>query len=387
LLLEHLSVVDLRNLAHVELPAHRRLTVFLGDNGQGKTNLLEAVHLTAALRPLKPLSRSKELIRFGADFARVKGDYDVEGPLPIEVRVEAKGRRATLAGKQVRDVGQVAERIGVVAFTPEDLTVVRQGPDHRRRALDRFAYSLDAGFAAIARRYDKALDQRNRLLKQPVVDAGMLESFTVPLVDAGIALLRARVRVARAWGPVFQAAAARISDGRLLPTLTYGSSLLDDAQAAMRPDANLDDDPVDLDDADLKERFAQKLAGQQQAERMRKTTLSGPHLDDVVLAIDDKRVRHLASQGEARAMVLALKLAEVQLCTTARRTAPLVLLDDVAGELDPKKARCLFEVIDEVEAQAFVTATHRDVLPPDLGAGHAFHLSEGAVVGDEALTP
>lgn len=361
--------------------------MFLGDNGQGKTNLLEAVHLTAALRPLKPLSRSKELIRFGADFARVKGDYDVEGPLPIEVRVEAKGRRATLAGKQVRDVGQVAERIGVVAFTPEDLTVVRQGPDHRRRALDRFAYSLDAGFAAIARRYDKALDQRNRLLKQPVVDAGMLESFTVPLVDAGIALLRARVRVARAWGPVFQAAAARISDGRLLPTLTYGSSLLDDAQAAMRPDANLDDDPVDLDDADLKERFAQKLAGQQQAERMRKTTLSGPHLDDVVLAIDDKRVRHLASQGEARAMVLALKLAEVQLCTTARRTAPLVLLDDVAGELDPKKARCLFEVIDEVEAQAFVTATHRDVLPPDLGAGHAFHLSEGAVVGDEALTP
>ncbi|MCP4503655.1 MAG: DNA replication and repair protein RecF [Deltaproteobacteria bacterium] len=374
-----LSVDNLRNIEAIRLEAHSRLNIFLGDNGQGKTNLLEAIHLTAALRPLKPLVRSGELIRFGEKQARVLGDYDVDGPLPITVTIESKGRKATLAGKQVRDVGQVASRIGVVAFTPEDLSVIRAGPDRRRRALDRFSYSIDASFAVFARRYEKALEQRNRLLKQTRVDAVLLESFTEPLVEAGVALLRERIRVVRAWAPRFQAASRLISDEHLEPTLAYSSSLLTEKEMKMHDDAKMNDSPDDLDPSILAERFLEKLHSQREGERMRRTTLTGPHLDDLVVAMHARRARHLASQGEARALVLALKIAEVQLATEARGTAPLVLLDDVAGELDPKKSLCLFQVLNEVDAQIFVTATHRGVLPKNLGESAQHRLENGCI--------
>lgn len=155
-----------RNLDAVDLSAHPRLNIFVGENGVGKTNLLEAVHLAAALRPLRQVERAKDLVRFDLERGQVSGSFDLDGPLPIEVVLEARGRRATLAGKQVKDIGQVASRIGVVCFTPEDLSIVRGGPERRRRALDRYAYGLSSSFAALARRYEDALGQRNRLLKE-----------------------------------------------------------------------------------------------------------------------------------------------------------------------------------------------------------------------------
>lgn len=356
-----------RNLREVSVEPHPRLTAFVGDNGQGKTNLLEAVHLAAALRPLRPTERARELIRFDAERGVVRGRFDLDGPLDVEVHLEAKGRRALLAGKAVRDVAEVASRIGVVAFTPEDLAIVRAGPDRRRRALDQFAYGLHPSFAEVARRYEQALERRNRVLKEGRPDRALLESYTTPLVDAGVELARARARAARAWAPVFAEAAIRITDEALLAELSYTPSFLEE-------------DVLETDAETSKERFAARLERQADGERLRRTTLSGPHLDDMALEVDDRRARRLASQGEARAIVLALKLAAVRLYAQARGTAPLLLLDDVAGELDPKKARCLFETVDEVGAQTFVTATHTGVLPT-LGDATVLHIADGRVTG------
>ena len=350
--LERLYADGLRNLDAVDITAHPRLTIFVGDNGAGKTNLLEAVHLVAALRPLKPLERAKDLVGFGRERGVARGDFDLDGPLPIEVVVESGGRKATLAGKSVRDIGQVASRIGVVSFTPEDLVVIRQGPDHRRRALDRFAYGLDPTFARAAKYYEDALSRRNRVLK----DSGpqMVAAYTPPLVDAGVALLRARARALAQWEGAFSEAAAQISDGRLVAKMRYASPVLDDAGA-------------DATDDDIALAFAARLERVSEGERVRRTTLAGPHLDDIALTLDrddaERRARHLASQGEARALVLAMKIAQVRVYTAARQTAPLLLLDDVAGELDPRRAACLFDVADEVGAQTFVTVTHVGALP------------------------
>lgn len=357
-----------RNLTEVRLEPHRRLNAFLGPNGEGKTNLLEAIHLAAALRPLRPLERAKDLVGFDRQRGAVRADFDLDGPLDVEVVVEPAGRRASLAGKAVRDVAEVASRIGVVAFTPEDLSIVRGAPEKRRRAIDRFAFGLSPGFAALARRYEQTLERRNRVLKAPRVDEALLASYTEPLVEAGVELARARARAAERWAPSFREAARAITDAKVETTLEYACTFTDGAEL------------LDASDEVLRERLYASLARKADGERQRRTTLSGPHLDELVLTLGDRRARHLASQGEARAIVLALKIAAVRLYSEARGTGPLLLLDDVAGELDPHKAACLFRTVDEVASQAFVTATHTDLIP-DVGAGRCFEVRSGRVVG------
>jgi DNA replication and repair protein RecF len=358
-----LYVDALRNLREVSIEPHARLTAFLGDNGVGKTNLLEAVHLAAALRPLRSVERARDLIRFDAERGIVQGKFDLDGPLPVEVQLLPRGRKATLAGKQVRDLSEVARRIGVVAFTPDDLEIVRGGPDRRRRAIDRFAFQLEPAFAETARSYERALERRNRLLKAHIVDAAQLDAYTAPLVEAGAALLIARARALRSWAPEFAEFIRAVTDEKVQADLTYQTALTDE-------------DPADADARALAARFEEKLASQADAERQRRTTLAGPHLDDVRIGIGEKRARRVASQGEARAIVLALKLAEVRLTTAARQSAPLFLLDDVAGELDPHKAACLFRTARETDAQVFVTATHAEVLPA-LDDARVYHLDAG----------
>ena len=139
-----------------------------------------------------------------------------------------------------------------------------------------------------------------------------------------------------------------------------------------------------MSDEELASMFTERLASQADGERHRRTTLTGPHLDDMVISFGERRARHLASQGEARAIVLALKLAAVRIYAEVRQTAPLLLLDDVAGELDPRRAAYLFDAVDEVGAQTFVTVTHLGALPK-AGSGRAFHIRSGRIDATEAL--
>lgn len=366
--LEHFFADGFRNLCEVRVSPHRRFNAFLGPNGEGKTNLLEAIHLVAALRPLRPVERARDLVRFDSERGRVHGQFFLDGPLDIEVRVEPGGRRALVAQKAVRDIAEVASRVGVVAFTPEDLSVVRGAPERRRKALDRFAFALRPGFAAIARTYEQALERRNKLLKSSRVDESLLSSYTEPLVNAGVELIRDRLNAATTWAPAFQAAAHSITDAKVSTTLSYACTVAPD----------LDFESFDEDHA--RQCFWDGLRRTAEGERARRTTLVGPHLDDLLLTLGDRRARHLASQGEARAIVLALKIAEVNIYTAVRGEGPLLLLDDVAGELDPHKAACLFRTVDEVGSQVFVTATHPELLP-DVGEKHCYSIRQGRIIG------
>jgi DNA replication and repair protein RecF len=362
--LEELSVDGVRNLVGVHLVPHRRLTILVGDNGQGKTNLLEAVHLAAALRPLRPLERASDLVGFGRERGVVQARFELDGPLPVEVVVEPKGRKATIAGKSVRDVGEVATRIGVVSFLPDDASMIRGGPEGRRRGLDRFAFSLVPSFATVARRFEEALERRNRVLKAPVVDEALLESYDAPFAAAAAALTLARADAAARWAPAFTSEARAIGGDALEAHMSYAPDL---------------EGAASLDDKALTDRFLEELAARRGLELKRRSTAVGPHHDDLVLLTADRKARFLASQGEARALVLALKLATVRLATEARGTGPLLLLDDVAGELDPEKAKRLFRAVDETQAQVFVTTTHDETLPV-IGDGKRLEVKAGRLV-------
>jgi DNA replication and repair protein RecF len=365
--LQELFVDGFRNLADVHLRPHPRLTVLVGENGQGKTNLLEAVHLVAALRPLRPVERAQELVGFGRSQGLVRGRFELDGPLDVEVRVEPHGRKASVGGKAIRDVATLASRLGVVSFVPDDASIVRGGPSDRRRGLDRFAYALFPSFAAASRRFEHALEQRNRLFKEAVVDDDAVDAFTPPFVAAAVDVAVLRAEACARWAPVFAAEAQAIGGEALAATLSYASGFFDgDVRTTAR--AALEADLLD------------RLGRHRETEKRKKATLCGPQHDELIIEKAGRGARFLASQGEARALVLSLKLAAVRLLKEERGQGPVLLLDDVAGELDRDRATRLLQSIDEHGAQVFVTTTALDTLP-SLGDCAVFAVESGRLRG------
>ena len=354
-ILKTIALDGFRNLSGFSVGAHPRLNIFIGRNGQGKTNLLEAIHLAGSLRPLRKIERNQDLIAFGNEGSSIRSVFDHCGPLPVDIQIHSRGRQARIAGKRVRDILELSRDISVVAFTPEDLSMVRGSPGTRRRALDGFAFSVEPGFAPIARKYDRLLERRNKLLKEKWVDPQVLDAYTEPLIESGAHLTLARERMTQMWREPYREAIAGITDQHLKADLGYFSTI-----------ANLDvitENAATSSLEEMAERFRERLKETREKERVRRVTMVGPHLDDLIFYSGEQRARHFASQGEARAMVLALRLSHVRIVAKARGTPPLLLLDDVAGELDPQRAEALFALIDEVNAQTFVTATHLDALP------------------------
>jgi DNA replication and repair protein RecF len=359
-----LHIQDFRNLASVELAPSPRSTILVGQNGQGKTNLLEAVYYLATLKPLRA-ARLAELVRFGADEARVAGDFDGPGGTRrVGVQVGSAGRTALLDGKPQDRLDDYFEGLAAVCFAPDDLLLVKAGPDGRRRFLDRAAFNRWPAVLGEARDYVRALRARNATLRQ---DSDEVEvSFRGPLVRAAARLLVRRRDLVAELEPRVQAAFGEIS-GPGSPEVRF----------LYRPAAGMRDD---LPEAELAARLDELLAQRLERDREKGYTSAGPHMDDVTLALDGKGAKLYGSQGQQRALVLALKIAEIENLRVALGRPPLLLLDDVSSELDPQKNRFLLAYLAGLPAQAFLTSTDRRLLEPAAGPETAFFAVENGSV-------
>jgi DNA replication and repair protein RecF len=359
-----LSIRDFRNLAEVELAPSPRATILVGQNGQGKTNLLEAIYLLATLKPLRA-GRLAELVRFGAPAGAVAGDFEGPGGLRrVAVRVEAGGRTATLDGKVQDRLDAYFEGLAAVCFSPDDLLLVKAGPEGRRRFLDRAAFNRWPAVLVEARDYVRALRERNAALRgaSPEVEA----SFRGPLVRAAARLLRRRRDLVEELAPRVGAAFAEISGpGAPEVRLAYR------AAAGMRLEGTEEEAAALLDEI---------LSHRLERDRERGYTSAGPHMDDLTLALDGHGARSFASQGQQRALVLALKIGEIENLRAALGRPPLLLLDDVSSELDPSKNGYLLAYLSGLPAQAFLTSTDRRLLEAAAGPDAAFYeVRNGAV--------
>jgi DNA replication and repair protein RecF len=362
--LESLSARDFRNLAEVDLRPSPRTTILIGQNGQGKTNLLEAIYLLATLKPLRA-ARLGELVRFGASRAEVAGGFLGPGGLrTVAVRIEQGGRTAFLDGKPQDNLEAYFEGLAAVCFSPDDLLLVKGGPEGRRRFLDRAAFNRWPAVLAEAREYVRALRARNAALRGAPGDVEA--SFREPLVRAAARLLRRRRDLVAELAPRVRAAFAEIS-GPGAPDALLGYR----AAAGMR---------VDGDEGELAARLAEILAAREDRDREKGYTSAGPHMDDLVLALDGRGARTFGSQGQQRALVLALKIAEIENLRAAQGRPPLLLLDDVSSELDPAKNRYLLTYLAALPAQAFLTSTDRRLLEPAAGPDAVFYGVENGLV-------
>jgi DNA replication and repair protein RecF len=364
LLVRSLQITDFRNLAEVSIVPSTGTTVLVGDNGQGKTNLLEALFFLMTLKPLRA-GRLGELVRFGAERALVTAEIDGPGGVRrLSVQVDASGRTAWLDGKVQERLEGYFEGLAAVCFAPDDLLLVKAGPDGRRRFLDRAAFNRWPAVLSEARDYLKALRSRNAALR--TASADVEESFRDPLVRAGARILLRRRDVVDELAPRVELAFREIS-GPDAPR----------ARLLYRPSGAVE---LDGGEAELAARLRAALADRIDRDRDRGFTSVGPHMDDLGLTLGGRPARLYGSQGQQRALVLALKIAEIENIRALLGRPPLLLLDDFSSELDPEKNRFLLAYLRSLQGQAFLTTTDARLLEPAAGAETRFARVEGGAV-------
>lgn len=339
-----LALRDFRNFAEAEVHPHPRFNVVWGENGQGKTNLLEAIYWLATLRPYRA-SRLRELVRWGEKATRVDGEVEREGLIHrLAVEVRDGERRALREEKQARAT-QYFGALAVVMFTPDDVGMVRGSPELRRRFLDRAIFTGRPAHLSTVLDYKRALDARNRLLRENAPD-DLIDVYEVTLAQQAARLMSARRAYVERLAPRFAEIVAAVAGEELGVELSYRPSLAVD--------------PTDDPDA-----LYQSWAADRARDRERGFTQRGPQADDLALSLLDRSARNYASQGQQRAMVLALKIAEIQLLEEIRQCTPVLLLDDVSSELDPRRNARLFEFLAAFEGQVFITTTDPGFLKID----------------------
>lgn len=336
-----LSLTNFRNYEQALIEPDAGVTVFTGPNAQGKTNILEALHLCCIGRSHRT-PRDEELIRWGEPSAKVAvateqqdGTHDVAILLS---RGQKKKKIVRIGARQAERIGELLGHVCGVLFSPEDLSIVKSGPAERRRFIDMQLSQLRPSYFYALQRAARALNQRNALLKDIARDGSLLS--TLDLWDEQLASSGAQIARER------RGAIERLceSAGQAHASLTGGRETLRLWYITQAPQ-----------DDDTGEKLLERLRAARGEDLRRMTTSVGIHRDDIGISINGKEARVFASQGQQRSAVLALKLAQLELAKSEREEAPILMLDDVMSELDPGRRRQLIERIDRV--QTFVTCT------------------------------
>jgi DNA replication and repair protein RecF len=352
--LEKLVVRDFRNLAAVEIDPHGELNVVLGENGMGKTNLLEAVYLLGALRSFRTSSR-REMIRQGAEAASVRGVFgQASAGMTCAVSIGHGGRQVRIDGKSESVAKDHFNRLPMVLFHPGNMKLAQGGPAERRRFLDRALYQARPSYADAHQIYRRALRNRNRLLRERPEDRRSQRPFEAQLAESGSRIVEMRRELVEGMGELYRGAFSRMS-GSEEAGVEYRPSLAGSAR--------------DLRNAIEEGRAADEQCGY---------TRLGPHADELELAVNGRSARKYASQGQQRSAVLSLKVAEAVELSRITKRVPLLLLDDVSSELDSGRNRRLFELLTEVGAQVFVTTTGEEHVAVE-GERKVFQLARGEV--------
>jgi DNA replication and repair protein RecF len=365
MVLTKLEVEGFRNLQSQAVQLHPRFNLIVGQNGQGKTNLLEAVVVLGQLRSFRA-GRSSELLRFGERQARLRGLCENQGlKRELEVQLRAGGRRALLDGKTVPSATAYLGKLAAVIFAAEDLQLPRGAPAERRRLLDRAIAGCWPAYYELQRAFQKVLSTRNRVLRDRSSQLeALLGVYDLQLAELGSRVVASRRRYVRSLGARLQSVFADVSRSGVQGGMVYRS----------RGEVGQAGDALEA----LKEALLGELGRARAADLTRQTTTVGPQADDLELQLDGRPAGAFGSQGQLRSLVIALKLAQIQDSFERVGSYPLLLLDDVSSELDPDRNEYLFDFIKKISCQTFVTSTRPELLPVD--ENHIkFHVVNGMI--------
>lgn len=341
--LAHLRLRDFRNYARLDTAFAPGFHLLLGDNAQGKTNILEAIYLMATLRSFRGVG-SAQMVRHGAKGYFV-GSKIVGGVGEHEIKIywSAKERNLSLDGQPVKRLTDYFGTLRTVIFCTEDLQLVKGTARARRRFLDLLLAQTNPVYLPLLQRYMRAVRARNAMLKQRSSDEAVLESFSMEMVRLGNEIIQARRELIPKFSPLVRLAYRRISNDAEELRIEYAPSVKND--------------------------FAVELARSRSRERTFRASLVGPHRDDLQLLQNEKSAAQFGSEGQKRTLAIALKIAQAEFLTGVNGSPPILLIDDVMGELDLKRRSGFLPLLEQARktrGQVFMTATEEN-WPRELG--------------------
>lgn len=366
--IENLQLKNYRNYESLNIDFDHKVNVIIGENAQGKTNLMEAIYVLAFTKSHRT-SREKELMRWDAEFARIEGTISKSNrSFPLEIIISPKGKKAKLNRLEQKRLSDYIGAFNVVMFAPEDLTLVKGAPNARRRFVDMELGQIQPRYIYHLAQYLKILKQRNNLLRQmqrgKKQDPIMLDVLTEQLVEHAADLLERRfefLELLRKWAT----------------PIHYGISQ-NLEQLDIKYEAT-----IDVLESENKEKietiYLDNFKEIREKEIDRGTTLIGPHRDDLKFYVNGKNVQTFGSQGQQRTTALSIKLAEIELIQSVVGEYPVLLLDDVLSELDDYRQSHLLNTI-QGRVQTFVSTTSVDGIHHDtLKTADIFHVADGIV--------
>lgn len=365
---------DVRNIARAELHVPEEGFVLIGRNGQGKTNLLEAVHYAHALRSMRG-ARDQDLVRFGADAfhlaLRVTGARVDAWRIGVERATRRK--RLVVDGVEITRLTDALGAIPSVVLSPRDVGLVSGAPQERRRFLDIILAATSRRYLTALQRYRSALLRRNAVLRDAATrsDGQALVAVWEPaLAEAGAHLWLARMSWVRESGPLVRDLCTRIGE---------------DQTVALRYQASTRDHPVSgLDEGQLRDLLGDLLARDRAADIRRGLTQHGPHRDDVAITLGGRLARTFGSAGQQRTIALALRLVEADSLRTLLGRDPVLLLDDPFAELDRGRARGILDLLHHLgPGQRILAVPREDDVPAEFTGLARRYIEGGEVRGGE----
>jgi DNA replication and repair protein RecF len=339
LILRSTTLKNFRTYRSETFTFHERFNLISGENGQGKTNLLEAIYLLCKFRPFKQV-KLQELITFGGEEGRLKGEIESgTGFNEIHILLSRNTKSVKLNGKVVYDTGRLMGKFSVVTFLPSDMELVKGAPQSRRNYLDALICNFNPEHLADLKSYLRTLKQRNAFLGR----MGRRDSETLEVWDEKIAELGGKIAKRR----------IKLTE-RLEPALGKNYRAISGLSPKVEFRYNLSFKAGD----NLEEELGKELRTRVEKDKLRGQTSVGPHRDVPTFTINGNDASSFASQGEAKTLALALKASEIEITRNVLKRTPILLLDDITSELDENRKRFLFGMVEEFPGQIFITTTN-----------------------------
>lgn len=345
--LEHIDIVDFKNIQEASLEFSPGVNCLIGMNGMGKSNLLEAVHFLCLARPMRSMPESS-LVRHGAEMLITKGSFVMDSGSKEDVScgiVKGKGKSVKCNGKEYPKLSEHIGRFPIVTVTPADSSIVEGSGEERRRLMDMVISQADPAYLSHLIRYNRSLESRNRMLRAGVRDKLLFESVESAMADAAEAIHRIRAEWVKEILPVFRSRYSEISGDAEKASITYSSTLNDNT-------------------------LPELLEATRAKDTVLGYTSRGVHRDDLLTGLGDHSMRRLGSQGQVKTFTIALRLAIFAYLKRTSGITPILLLDDIFDKLDSSRVARIMRMVSSGEGfgQIFITDTNREHIDEILAA-------------------
>lgn len=369
--LEKLYLINYRNYLSLEKDFSAQINILIGNNAQGKTNLIEAVYYLSIGKTYRP-ARDMQLTNWGADYfcvaGMVRNNY---GKTKLEISYrnnEQNAKEVKINSSKTNKNSELLGNLTTILFAPEDLNIIKGAPNERRNLLDNDISQVSPAYNAKVQKYNKILNQRNFLLRKIALTQRLdkqLDVWNQQFLEIGSEVIEKRLEVLEKLIPLTRLMQRRLTDGQENLEIKY---VLNKDRQIRRGD-------------EVKKVLQAEMEKFRGEELRRGVTLSGPHRDDLMISLNGNDLKYFGSQGQHRTAVLAIKLAEMEFFKAESGEFPVLLLDDVLSELDQQRREHLLKAIQEKNIQCFITTTEdNSYLWPKNTSLQSFHISDGKLI-------